>query len=814
MGNVTRTTDALGNSVTNTYNDMGQLLTVTDALGRVTAYEYDLWGNVIKVTRNNSVIQTSEYDNKGRLLKTADASGIYEEYAYDNKGNIIAFKDKSGAITTYTYDDMYRLLSKQTGSLSVSYTYDSLGNILTMTDSTGTTEYEYYYNNLLKSVTAPDGKTITYAYDDYGVVTEVEDYAGNVFSYEYNDVGSLITIKKGADTVATYTYDNDNVLSKVEYPYGITEYGFDEALRVVMLKNSKADGTQIGKYTYSYDLVGNRVYEGVEDESYTTYTYDDAYRLKVSDKYEYWGEDYYINFANNTYTYDLNDNITRKAFYGNEYYGYYYTYNGQEQYNILSGITTDYTYNALNQLTKEVETLTSLRVNDSVTDLTRAVQKDYAYDVRGNMLEAEKTITDTYHVYDNNWNVTDDVDVTEGGTETFVYNAWNQLTAYTDNNDATTYYAYDGTNMRASKTQGNNVRKYYWDRGYVANEYLNNTLNATNYIGLDGIFAREESNTAKYMLKNAHGDAINLITSNGVNKAYDYDPYGNPTYFSQYSANDANPIRYSGEYYDSESGLIYLRNRYYNPSIGRFINEDPIRDGFNWYAYCGGNPVKFVDSLGLKNDNELIYWGGDYNILDAKIIQMRLNDLGYRDYEGHKLAVDGIIGSKTTYAIEQFQKESNIFVDGIVGDITWEKMGLILNTDITQRLYETVASEVLMSTSYYDLTLFEFNLKNTLCFYDLVSNGSELDLKQYPEWKSAYFIFDDNIYRYDAPGNIAYGIAAGFFGIPSDVFLRAAGMAQVIAGTSQDNWSDTYGDDPYDQLCIWVGYDYFMNRGK
>ena len=60
----------------------------------------------------------------------------------------------------------------------------------------------------------------------------------------------------------------------------------------------------------------------------------------------------------------------------------------------------------------------------------------------------------------------------------------------------------------------------------------------------------------------------------------------------------AKHFRYCGEYFDEESGFIYLRNRYYDPSIGAFINEDPIRDGLNWYVYCSGNPVMFVDPSG------------------------------------------------------------------------------------------------------------------------------------------------------------------------------------------------------------------------
>lgn len=62
-----------------------------------------------------------------------------------------------------------------------------------------------------------------------------------------------------------------------------------------------------------------------------------------------------------------------------------------------------------------------------------------------------------------------------------------------------------------------------------------------------------------------------------------------------------NPFRYRGEYFDVESGYTYLRARYYDSSVGRFINEDPICDGDNWYAYCNGNPIMYVDPSGLAS---------------------------------------------------------------------------------------------------------------------------------------------------------------------------------------------------------------------
>ena len=89
-------------------------------------------------------------------------------------------------------------------------------------------------------------------------------------------------------------------------------------------------------------------------------------------------------------------------------------------------------------------------------------------------------------------------------------------------------------------------------------------------------------------------------TAGVITQKYDYDAFGNLRDIGGYSSdNDANPFRYCGEYFDEETGTIYLRNRYYNPAIGRFTREDPIRDGLNWYVYCSNNSVRFIDPSGL-----------------------------------------------------------------------------------------------------------------------------------------------------------------------------------------------------------------------
>ena len=100
-------------------------------------------------------------------------------------------------------------------------------------------------------------------------------------------------------------------------------------------------------------------------------------------------------------------------------------------------------------------------------------------------------------------------------------------------------------------------------------------------------------------LLSGHGNVTNLTDSSGaVVKTYSYDAFGveqNP------SDSDTNPFRYCGEYYDSEIEQIYLRARYYDPSLGRFTQSDPaMEDGYNWYVYCASNPILFIDPWGKK----------------------------------------------------------------------------------------------------------------------------------------------------------------------------------------------------------------------
>ncbi|MBU5451529.1 RHS repeat-associated core domain-containing protein, partial [Acetivibrio sp. MSJd-27] len=136
--------------------------------------------------------------------------------------------------------------------------------------------------------------------------------------------------------------------------------------------------------------------------------------------------------------------------------------------------------------------------------------------------------------------------------------------------------------------------------------------------GLSPISRTVNGGSKEYYTFNTHGDTTALVNASGtILKDYTYDAFGNQ---KQEQSEDNNPFRYCGEYFDSETGFIYLRARYYDSSIGRFTSEDPIRDGMNWFVYCGNNPINLVDPSGFKAgdlfvtiDDAAIDFGLTYN---------------------------------------------------------------------------------------------------------------------------------------------------------------------------------------------------------
>ena len=193
---------------------------------------------------------------------------------------------------------------------------------------------------------------------------------------------------------------------------------------------------------------------------------------------------------------------------------------------------------------------------------------------------------------------------------------WTQASPVQDpNNWNTITYKYDPSGRRIEKNVDGYKTRYVYDGGNVIAEYDGNNNLTRKYIHgpcVDEMVCMidvADSSAVYYYHYNALGSVVALSDSTGDTvQTYEYSVYG------QVAASDpnftANPYMFTGRRFDYETGLYYYRARYYNPYIGRFLQTDPIGygDGINWYAYCGNNPLNFIDPLGL----EIISLCGEY----------------------------------------------------------------------------------------------------------------------------------------------------------------------------------------------------------
>ncbi|WP_242652500.1 RHS repeat-associated core domain-containing protein [Desulfofarcimen acetoxidans] len=188
---------------------------------------------------------------------------------------------------------------------------------------------------------------------------------------------------------------------------------------------------------------------------------------------------------------------------------------------------------------------------------------------------------------------------------------------------ATYTYNHDGT--RRNKVTAQGTTNYNWDAsGNLIREIGPNGTYCYYYVS--GKLIAFENNHQLYIVHdNLRGDVISLSTTDDYGNTdqenrYDYDPWGSPICEDE---SVKLPFRYAGYYYDTETGLYYLKSRYYSPALGRFLTRDPHSfinhadpQTLNLYAYCGNNPVNYVDpdgntiddiKSGLRNAGNAVY---------------------------------------------------------------------------------------------------------------------------------------------------------------------------------------------------------------
>ncbi len=441
-GRVSQQTDAVGETTTFLYNEVGSTLTTTvtdargnewtdfyesgvlverdDALNNETGFVVDGDLNNTSVVSPLNETTTMTFDASGNVLTaTAPPSlgGATKTFTYNANNDPLTVTDARGKVTAYTYTGAGNVESvTQDGQAAGSYTYDSGGRVLTSTDGNAhTTTYTYDAAGNTASVTNHLGEKTTHTYDAQGNVLTRVDAKGNVAgcgcaaqyttTSTYNAAGQLLTETDTLGHVTSNVYDDAGRLTSTTDGNGkVTSHVYDDANR--LLSTTAADG---GVTSFTYDDVGNQLTVTDPLGHMTTNEYDANNRLVSTTT---------ASGAKTTFFYDGNGNLVRQV---------------EPRGNVLGADPDDY------------DTL-------------------FTFDAAGRMLtETDPLGHTTTHVYDN---VGNEVSVTDprGKTTTSTYDGRNRLLTTTAPDTGVTTFTYDVVgNKLTEKDPRNNITTYTYD---------------------------------------------------------------------------------------------------------------------------------------------------------------------------------------------------------------------------------------------------------------------------------------------------------------------------------------------------------------
>ena len=333
--------------------------------------------------------------------------------------------------------------------------------------------------------------------------------------------------------------------------------------------------TPQGAVSYTYDAAGRRTTLQVAGQPVINYTWDDANRLvqmsqgtsSIAFAYDAAGKRTKTTLANGAsmeYTYDNANQLTQIVY--------------KQGASVTGNVT--YTYDAAGRRTGQGGTASFASANLPAPTTATAL-----YDAN-NRLASWNGAT---YTYDANGNLTGD------GQKTYTWDTRNQLQGIA----GAASFAYDAFGRRIYKSANGQQTGYLYDGANFVQEKDGATVKANLLTGgIDETFQRSTATTTSHFLTNALGSTTVQTDANGnATATYAYDPYGNTVK----TGTDANSQTYTGRE-DDGTGLFYYRARYYMPSCGRFISEDPIgwaSGQTNDYAYVGGDPLAFTDPMGL-----------------------------------------------------------------------------------------------------------------------------------------------------------------------------------------------------------------------
>ncbi|MGD8592369.1 MAG: DUF6531 domain-containing protein [Gammaproteobacteria bacterium] len=601
-------TDSLGRTQYFERNDNGELLSHRDAAGNKTQYVQDNLGRTTKIIAEDNRTTHYSYDRMNRITQIIHPNGASVQMQYTPQGNLTQYIDAIGRSTRYKYDGLPQPIERiDPSGQRIFYEYDKQRNLIALINENGERhELEYDKNQRLIKETGFDGRVQQYNYNAGSQLVRHLDGAHRVTSFKRDPMGRLLQKRTSTGEITQYEYDAAGRLNKAYNGHSILHFRYDCYGQIVgEMQNHQ-------RIQHRYNAPGQRTHTILPNGKTIRYDYEDrgllsrvSYSGKVLCKltHDKFGQESHRTTGNisSEFDYDPMGRLLRQRSAKDHIplmdRNYRYDKTGnlrQIDDPSISNGKVKFHYNALDRL-------------QSAEGWT---EEQFSFDPAGNLLDSQYPEPEGYvqgnrlRVFQNFRFEYDDVGNLvrqfQGKLETrFYFNVANQLVRVHKHNQ-TTEYSYDPLGRRIKKKDTAGETIYIWDgdcllleqRDHRDDRNDHNDRDSHNntpviYIHVPGrlvplLQIRHEG--VYYFHTDQRGTpyAITDITGEAVWKA-SYKVYG--AIAKMHAETIDNPIRFLGLYYDTETGLLYGRQRYYHPVIGRFTQQNPLdpQDGVNNY---------------------------------------------------------------------------------------------------------------------------------------------------------------------------------------------------------------------------------------